>query len=43
MLRLFGRNTGIQAIIILAVVVVLWFGALIHPEPMPEPVGFAPL
>ena len=43
MLKLFERNTGMQSVIILAVVVLLWIPSIVHPIPLSPADGFAPL
>lgn len=43
MLKLFEKSTGIQAIVILAVTILLWMHALVNPQPMTPSASFAPL
>lgn len=43
MLKLFEKNAGIQAAVILVAMVLLWLQPLAHPQPMAPADGFAPL
>ena len=43
MLRLFGQNTPVQAITLLAAMVLIWARPLAHTRPMAEAAGYAPL
>ena len=43
MLKLFEKNTGLQAVLIMVALVVLWLPSLLAPQPMEAPAGTAPL